>query len=250
MQTIIIDGPWASGKSIIKGILDGHNQVVTCLHQEPIFSAEAFKDRLNSQQLIKLLKLDELNECYKNNKIGWWFREGDKVEIPFKWDPTELIEKIVDINIQNVNLVDIYIDFILKIKSSRVEKIAIMEDFMRDKKIYKIIKRRGNYKILICDRECAEIVNDILWRNKEGLLKSFLKKIKITFMVHKYYLIWRFRGIFDENIKFIKFSEITSEKQSVIDEISKFLNIIPSASLYSCTFDGVVLRSNKGVEYL
>lgn len=250
MEYIIVDGPWASGKSIIKGILDGHKDILTCMHQEPIFTAQAIKNRISPQELLRVLKLQELYQCYINAKIWWWFKDGDKVEVPYKWNPTKLIERIEQADLHSLNVVYEYVKFIKELKRKEASKFLIMEDFMQDKKIYNEIRKCDRYKIIIVDRNQSDIIQDILNRTKYSILKSQLKRLQLKYMIGRYYSLWKKIAAVDSNVKFIKFELLFQCKSETINEISKFVGIEYTESMNECTFDGVKIISNKGIQYL
>ena len=268
---VIIDGPWASGKSIAKGILDGHPDCVSCLHQEPIISAtvEYNKDlqelshELAVNKFLKRLKMDELKKSFEERSIWWWMGEEDRVVLSFNNDP-KIIQDEFSFLLSSARLLTMEealacyrkaIFLTRRQKGSDSIKLIIMEDFMRSSDTIQNCLKINNIKIIIILRNPFNISKDICLRRDKFLnplqrLKAAAVFMKMLFESTMYYFRWIVNSFFNKSIMFASFETLKNGNQSEILRISKFLEIKIDPIMFKCTYDEVEIKSEKGIQYM
>jgi hypothetical protein len=266
-KVIIIDGPWASGKSIVKCILDEHPELLACIHQEPILTAIienkiplSFENREDLNVYFQhRLKINDLINIKKNRKIWWWFRKNDKITLQFKHNP-EFLSKEMQKVFQESFFTDqdILVAYISGLKKSypiQVTDSSVTPVLMEDFSLLLPLKLNNfKYKVssIIVIRNPFHILNDLSNR-KQG---SYYLNYVVGFIngnfsrINIFYLLWFVRRFFYKDVLLLSFNNLVCPTNNTIDKVVDFLNIKHIQKLKKCTYHGEEIKSDSGVRYM
>ena len=266
-KIVAIDGPWASGKSIVKCILDRHPELLACIHQEPILTA-ILENKIplkssNSRELeayfLNKLKINELILHKQVGEIGWWFRKSDRITLPFKHNPKCISKKMNTIfhksYFTNNNILDAYINglkdsYPTQIKGNYITPI-LMEDFS-----LRLPLRLNEFKYdilsIIVARNPFLILGDLSNRKQGSYYLNYIAGfINGDFArVNIFYLLWFVHRSFYGDVLFVSFNNLAYPTNETIRRITDFLNINHAKELKKCTYHGEEIISTHGVRYM
>ena len=238
---LLIDGFWASGKSVLKSLLDGHPDLRVSPGQEAIFSSfyrnrKEFK-KLSYKDLSIIRKI--LSESYyydlekyylgKHLTVDWSF----KVNLDFYKFELFWTKKINDLKKWNViNIIRIIHTSLIKsyynIDYSKANKV--MKVFMEDnnfKSHFFYLKNFKDSKLILINRDFGDVTASMINRTKNNRIIHTYNFDKIN---NYNYLI---------NKKLLCFKNEENKK------ISKILKSRFPNRVYICEFDNLIFNTEK-----
>ena len=205
---LIIDGFWASGKSILKSLLDGHPKLKVSPGQEAVFSAFA-----RNRNLLKKLSYKDLNiirkilsdsyyydlERYHLNNhstVDWkfnvklnfyqfesyWTKRVSKLK---NWNTAKIIEII------HTSLIKHFYDITYN-KANRSLKVFMEDNNFESHLFY--LENFKNSKLILISRDFGDVIASMLNRRKKNNIYHTDKFDKISnfdYLVYKKFLCFK-----------------------------------------------------------
>ena len=251
---ILIDGGWASGKSVVKGILECEDNIFTDFHQEPIAFLLAKKSDpivLNTEYIINGLGLNRLIQHEHSKDIGWKIGESDYINFYFPYQILNVIEKIrTNGEMQTASsALATYCSELIKQKNVDIENVEFQVN-MEDMTQIDVLLRANAEYILICRRNLFRNAIDLNLRERSFQIKYIIKWIFYIWLIRLFIRRVKENTLkYKENVIFVDVDKLLNRDTKELAKISKLLGKkldFPKVIRYN----GLAMVSEKGYNYL
>ena len=249
---LLIDGFWASGKSVLKSLLDGHPNLKVSPGQEAIFSSFyrnqnkfkyfSYKDLSVIRKIISSSYYYDLERYHFKNHltVDWSFKVNlnfyefekfwaQKVNRLHKWKSKEILEII------HTSLIKYYYN-ISYIEAKNSIKVFMEDNNFSSHKFY--LENFKNSKLILIDRDFGDVIASMINRKKDKKIyhtNNFDKINNYNYLVNKKLLCFKneenkkiaknLKSKFPDRVYICKFKNLIFNTEAEMKELSVFLGI-------------------------
>ncbi|MFY0650414.1 MAG: sulfotransferase [Cyclobacteriaceae bacterium] len=278
-MVLSINGYNGAGKSVLKGILDGHPDIfVSPTHDNSLGMFTRIED--SEEQWMKFKDIEKLREkmaCYGryfrlerfsyNKKIPFGFSSGETIYIPFELDWSYFDSRVID----RLNMLDnwnpeiivssIYEQLDQSLNSNDIQRkyyggmdepdLPYLENFFRnyphgkmlhvERDIYSVTATLSNRKTIKDD------FRSLLLKNYS--VKEFIQTGRLKHLLNYLATIKKIKELHPNQILSVSFENLVLKTKSELKKICEFLNVQqhPALDNWSCLGKEV---TNNGVKYI
>ena len=274
---LLIDGFWASGKSILKSLLDGHPKLKVSPGQEAVFSAFARNKKLLKKlsykdlSIIRKILSDsyyyDLERYHLNNHstVDWKFHVKlnfyqfetywtKKVSELKNWNAIKIIEIIHTSLIKNFYNITYY-------KSNKSLKVFMEDNNFESHFFY--LKNFKDSKLILISRDFGDVIASMINRKKKSNIyhtDKFDEINNFNYLIHKKFLSFKnennkiiaktLKKKFPGRVYICDFDKLIFNTEDEMRKICKFLKIKFNKILLKNTHFGKLTKRNDKKQIL